>query len=229
MRLSGNYLSSPTEKASPVFITFEGPEGSGKTTQIRLLAEWLGQQGWGVVTTREPGGTRIGNGIRSLLLDIDHTEMIPRTETLLFNAARAQIVHEVIRPALQVGQVVLCDRFADSTLAYQGYGYGQDRAELARIIQYATGGLLPDLTLYLDVKPEVGLARKQAGQGQEWNRLDARTVAFHQAVQAGYWELIAAEPARWCVIDSEQPAANVHAAIALAVSDRLLAKTKEPA
>ena len=223
------FIFCTKRKRQPVFITFEGPEGSGKTTQIRLLADWLRQQGWGVVTTREPGGTRIGNGIRSLLLDVDHTEMTPRTETLLFNAARAQIVHEVIRPALQAGQVVLCDRFADSTLAYQGYGYGQDRAELTRIIHYATGGLVPDLTLYLDVKPEVGLARKQSGQGQEWNRLDARTVAFHQSVQAGYWELIAADTARWRVIDSDLPAPNVHAAIVTVVSECLSVKTKEPA
>ncbi|MBI3957387.1 MAG: dTMP kinase [Chloroflexi bacterium] len=210
-----------------MFITFEGPEGSGKTTQIRLLAEWLGKQGWGVVTTREPGGTRIGNGIRSLLLDVDHTEMTPRTETLLFNAARAQIVHEVIRPALQAGQIVLCDRFADSTLAYQGYGYGQDRAELGRLIRYATGGLTPDLTLYLDVHPEVGLVRKQSGAGQEWNRLDARTVAFHRAVQTGYAELIAAEPERWRVVESDLPEQAVHQAIVAVVAARLPVEAKE--
>lgn len=210
-----------------MFITFEGPEGSGKTTQIRLLAEWLRNQGWGVVTTREPGGTRIGNGIRSLLLDVDHTEMTPRTETLLFNAARAQIVYEVIRPALQAGQIVLCDRFADSTLAYQGYGYGQDRAELGRLICYATGGLTPDLTLYLDVHPEVGLARKQSGAGQEWNRLDAQTVAFHRAVQTGYGELIAAEPERWRVIESDLPEQTVHQRILTAVTARLSAEAKE--
>lgn len=204
-----------------MFITFEGPEGSGKTTQIRLLAEWLQSQGRAVVTTREPGGTRIGNGVRGLLLDISHTEMTPRTETLLFNAARAQIVHEVIRPALQAGQVVLCDRFFDSTLAYQGYGYGQDRAELERIIRYATGGLCPDLTIYLDVQPEVGLARKQAGSTQEWNRLDARAVAFHQAVQQGYEELIRAEPARWSVIEGDLPAEVVQRAIVALVASRL--------
>ncbi len=196
-----------------MFITFEGPEGSGKTTQIRLLAEWLKGQGYPVLTTREPGGTRIGNGIRSLLLDVDHTEMTARTETLLFNAARAQIIHEVIRPALESGQIVLCDRFADSTLAYQGYGYGQDRAELGRLIRYATGGLTPDITLYLDVKPEVGLARKQAGSRQEWNRLDARAMAFHLAVEAGYREMIAAEPGRWRVIASDHAEQVVHLAI----------------
>ncbi|MFZ1755919.1 MAG: dTMP kinase [Caldilineaceae bacterium] len=210
-----------------MFITFEGPEGSGKTTQIRLLAAWLENRGFGVVTTREPGGTRIGNGIRALLLDIDHTEMTPRTETLLFNAARAQIVHEVIRPSLEAGQIVLCDRFADSTLAYQGYGYGQNREELARLIGYATGGLVPDLTIYLDVQPEVGLARKQAGSSQEWNRLDARTVAFHRAVQAGYTALIQAEPDRWAVIRSESPAEDVHRAVVELVASRLPAQVEE--
>jgi dTMP kinase len=210
-----------------VFITFEGPEGSGKTTQIRLLADWLRSQGHGVITTREPGGTRIGNGIRSLLLDIDHTEMTPRTETLLFNAARAQIVHEVIRPALQAGQIVLCDRFADSTLAYQGCGYGQDRAELSRLIRYATDGLTPDMTLYLDVEPEVGLARKQSGNGQEWNRLDARTMAFHRSVQAGYWALVEAEPTRWRVIESDLPESAVHSAVLAAVTARLAVDSKE--
>ncbi len=204
-----------------MFITFEGPEGSGKTTQIHLLADWLQSQDRAVVTTREPGGTRIGNGVRALLLDINHTEMTPRTETLLFNAARAQIVHEVIRPALEAGQVVLCDRFFDSTLAYQGYGYGQDRAELGRIIRYATGGLTPDLTIYLDVQPEVGLARKQSGSTQEWNRLDARAVAFHQAVQKGYEELIRAEPARWSVIAGDLPANTVHTAVVSLVASRL--------
>ena len=210
-----------------MFITFEGPEGSGKTTQIQMLAEWLQGQGYGVITTREPGGTRIGNGIRSLLLDIDHTEMTPRTETLLFNAARAQIVHEVIRPALQSGQIILCDRFADSTLAYQGYGYGQDQSELGQLIRYATGGLTPDLTLYLDVKPEVGLARKQSAPVREWNRLDARAVAFHRAVEAGYRALIAAEPQRWQVIKSDGPAQTVHRAIVAAVKDRLSLRMKE--
>lgn len=204
-----------------MFITFEGPEGSGKTTQISLLTEWLQQQGYGVVTTREPGGTRIGNGIRSLLLNIEHTEMIPRTETLLFNAARAQIVHEVIRPALESGQIVLCDRFADSTLAYQGYGYGQDREELALLIRYATGGLTPDLTFYLDVAPEVGLARKRSGSSEEWNRLDARTLAFHRAVAAGYAGLMAAEPSRWCRIESDKEAQAVHRAILAQMTARL--------
>ena len=133
-----------------MFVTFEGSDGSGKTTQIHLLTQHLRTSGHTVLTTREPGGTRIGDGIRQLLLDLAHTEMNARAETLLFNAARAQIVAEVIRPALAAANIVLCDRFADSTLAYQGYGHRQDIAELARLIEYATGGLRPDLTIYLD-------------------------------------------------------------------------------
>ena len=116
-----------------------------------------------VLTTREPGGTNIGDGIRQLLLDLAHTEMNARAETLLFNAARAQIVTEVIRPALAAGNIVLCDRFADSTLAYQGYGHQQNIAELERLIEYATGGLRPDLTIYLDLPPEEGIRRNQGG------------------------------------------------------------------
>lgn len=201
------------------FVTFEGPDGSGKTTQMQQLAQILRGQGYRVLTTREPGGTRLGDGVRALLLDRDHTEMHPRTETLLFNAARAQLVHQVIRPALEAGTIVLCDRYADSTLAYQGYGYGQDLEILHNLIEYATGGLKPDLTLYIDVSPETGLRRKQAGA--EWNRLDAQAVAFHQAVHRGYQALIAAEPERWIVVDGEQAPEIVAEAVYAAVAARL--------
>src|SRR5690606_9930484 len=138
---------------------------------------------------REPGGTPIGNAIRALLLDPAHTEMSARAETLLFNAARAQIVDQVIRPALTRGQVVLCDRYADSTLAYQGYGHGQSLEALHRLAEYATGGLIPDLTIYLDIDPEEGLRRKLAGAGEEWNRMEQKTLAFHQTVRRGYLAL----------------------------------------
>ncbi|MGC8779620.1 MAG: dTMP kinase, partial [Anaerolineae bacterium] len=138
------------------FITFEGGEGSGKTTQVRLLADWLVGQGYDVLTTREPGGTRIGDRIRALLLDPAYTEMRPETEILLFSAARAQIVGQVIRPHLARGGVVLCDRFADSTLAYQGYGRQLDLDVLRKITTFATGNLIPDLTICLDLPVEVG-------------------------------------------------------------------------
>lgn len=193
-----------------LFITFEGPEGSGKTTQLRLLEAWLRGRGYDVLATREPGGTAISEAIRTILLDPAHTEMRPETEILLFSAARAQIVAQVIRPHLARGGIVLCDRYADSTLAYQGYGRGLDLDILRAITAFATGGLLPHLTIYLDIPIEIGLQRKAI---QEWNRLEAQTRAFHQRVRQGYLEMAAAEPERWLVLDASQPIAVVQAAI----------------
>ncbi len=191
-----------------LFITFEGPEGSGKTTQIQRLADRLRQAGQPVLTTREPGGTAIGDQIRAVLHDLRNRAMDPRTEVLLYAASRAQLVAEVIRPALARGTIVLCDRYTDSTLAYQGYGRGLDLETLRRMMDFATGGLKPHLTLYLDLPVEKGLARKrealQRGEG-EWNRLDQEEVAFHQRVRAGYLALAAAEPGRWRVLDADRP------------------------
>ena len=184
-----------------MFITFEGPEGSGKTSHIKPLAEWLTGQGRVVHTAREPGGTSIGEQIRDVIHDLKNTEMDPRTEALLYQAARAQIVSEVLRPRLAAGEVVLCDRYFDSTLAYQGYGHQViPLDELRQIIRFATGGLTPDLTILLDLEVEVGLARK--GRQDEWNRLDAYKVDFHQRVRAGYHELLKLEPGRWEVVDA---------------------------
>jgi len=189
-----------------MFITFEGPEGSGKSTQARMLAERLHAVGCVVLLTREPGGTAIGDQIRTLLLDHGHGEMHATTEALLFAADRAQHVHERIRPHLEQGGVVLCDRFADSTWAYQGYGLGQDLEMLRRLTAIATGGLSPDLTLLLDLPVDVGLQRKrQAQHAAEWNRLDARELAFHRRVRNGYHALAAADPQRWLVFDAQQP------------------------
>lgn len=196
-----------------LFITFEGPEGSGKSTQIRRLAAALEAQRLPVLVTREPGGTTIGNAIRAVLLDPARTEMSPRAETLLFNAARAQIVDQVIRPALAAGQMVLCDRYADSTLAYQGYGHGQSLEPLRALGAYATGGLTPDLTIYLDIDVREGLQRKQAGRAEEWNRMEEKALVFHQAVRAGYLQLAAAEPVRWLVVDAAQSIDAVHRVI----------------
>ncbi len=214
-------------KVYPVslFITFEGPEGSGKTTQITLLADHLSKQGEAVLMTREPGGTAIGDAIRTVLLTPQHTEMSPRAETLLFNAARAQIVDEVIQPALAAGQIVLCDRYADSTLAYQGYGHGQALAPLRTLGDYATGGLTPDLTLYFDIDPEAGLQRKRHGDVEEWNRMEERALAFHQAVRAGYLALAAADPARWIVIDATQSPEAIQAEIRALLARRLAAES----
>lgn len=185
-----------------MFITFEGPEGSGKTTQIRLFAEFLRARGYDVLTTREPGGTEISDQIRAVLVNLRNTAMHPRTEILLFQAARAQLVEQVIRPALSRGVLVLSDRYADSTLAYQGYGHGYPLEELRRLIAFATGGLIPDLTFLLDVDPAQGLERKQ--REGEWNRLDAYDLGFHQRVRAGYLEMARAEPHRWVVVDATQ-------------------------
>ncbi len=204
-----------------LFITFEGPEGSGKSTQIRLLYERLQHRGYPVILTREPGGTRIGELIRRILVDLRHTEMAPSTEIFLFSAARAQLVSELVRPYLNTGGIVLCDRYADSTYAYQGYGLGRDIDELMAITNVATGGLQPDLTFYLDLDVQEGLDRKRnarslrsplnetgpdngaAGtQVPDWNRLDARDVAYHERVAAGFRELMQREPERWRRLDA---------------------------
>ena len=187
-----------------MFITFEGIEGSGKTTQIHLLVDWLRKRSSQVLVTREPGGTDIGEQIRTILLNPLNTAMTPEAEILLFSAARAQIVREVIRPHLDQGWIVICDRFADSTLAYQGYGHGLPLEDLRRITAFATGGLWPDLTIYLDLDVETGLQRK-AATPEEWNRMEAKEVAFHQRVREGYRALAAAEPHRWLVLDASQP------------------------
>src|SRR5512133_663631 len=187
-----------------MFITLEGPEGSGKTSQIAPLAAFLKEQGFSVITTREPGGTEIGDQVRNVLLTrLDNTNMHPRTEILLFLAARAQLVEQCIRPALARGAVVICDRYADSTLAYQGYGHGTDLGTLRQLLNFATGNLWPDLTLLLDIDPAKGLQRKRGGG--EWNRLDAYELAFHQRVWQGYHELARQDPQRWVTIDASQP------------------------
>jgi dTMP kinase len=185
-----------------MFITLEGPEGSGKTSHIPYLVEYLREKGYTVFPTREPGGTSIGEQIREVIHDLKNAEMHPRTETLLYQAARAQIVEEVIRPRLKAGEIVLSDRYADSTIAYQGYGHQQDIQQVRALINYATGGLVPDLTILLDLDVEVGLKRKQ--KADEWNRLDAYTVEFHRRVRAGYLEMVKQEPERWVVIDAGQ-------------------------
>ncbi len=186
-----------------MFITLEGPEGSGKTTQAQRLAGWLIQRGYDVLAVREPGGTAIGDAVRHTLLDFASAGMDARAEVLLFCAARAQLVSDKIVPHLARGGIVVCDRFADSSLAYQGYGRGLDLDVLRRLLAFATHSLLPNLTLLLDVDVDTGLRRK-AGE-QEWNRLDAETLDFHRRVREGYLTLADAEPGRWRVIDAGLP------------------------
>ncbi len=203
-----------------MFITLEGPDGSGKTSHVKPLAGWLEEQGCRVHTTREPGGTAISEQIRSILHDLKNTEMHPHTETLLYQAARAQIVEQVLRPKLVEGWIVLCDRYADSTLAYQGYGHQQPLEEVRVLVRYATGGLLPDLTLLLDVDAETGLRRRQKSGG-EWNRLDAYDLEFHQRVREGYLEMVKQEPNRWVVVDATQPWQRVQEAMRKEILKRI--------
>jgi dTMP kinase len=210
-----------------LFITFEGVEGSGKSTQARLLYQWLQVQGYPVILTREPGGTRISELIRRILVDLQHTEMASTTEILLFLAARAQLISELIRPYLETGGIVVCDRYIDSTYAYQGYGLGRDLDELQVITRIATGNLIPDLTIYLDLDVEEGLERKlqskrayenmrdslqgtmggvspQPSTPPEWNRLDARDLEYHHRVAEGFRELMKRDPERWLKLDAYQ-------------------------
>lgn len=203
-----------------MFITLEGPEGSGKSSQLPELAAFLRGAGYEVVVTREPGGTAVGDQIRDVLMKMENVSIVPRTEILLFLAARAQHVEELIRPALAEGKVVLCDRYGDSTLAYQGYGHATDLETLRLLLDFATGGLRPDLTLLLDVPVSEGMARKRENDS-EWNRLDAYTEAFHERVRQGYLSLAAAEPDRWQIIDASQTKQTVQDEMRAEVLSRL--------
>lgn len=186
-----------------MFITLEGPDGSGKTRQVEPLADFLRQRGYSVFVAREPGGTSIGDQVREVLMNMQNTSMHPRTETLLFCAARAQLVEEVILPRLNNHEMVILDRYADSTMAYQGYGHQHDLELIRRLLDFATGGLKPDLTFLLDVDPQVGLRRRQTGGG-EWNRLDAYQLEYHERVRQGYLRMASQEPKRWRVVDASQ-------------------------
>lgn len=208
-----------------MFITLEGPEGSGKTSHIPHLVEYLREKGYTIFPTREPGGTSIGEQIREVLHSLKNTEMNPRTETLLYQAARAQFVEEVVRPRLALGEIVLSDRYADSTIAYQGYGHQQDLEQVRALVKYATGGLVPDLSVLLDVDVEVGLARgvKRQAKGGEWNRLDAYTLEFHQRVRKGYLEMVKQEPERWVMVDAGKGWEEVQSVLRTAILDRIKA------
>lgn len=190
------------------FITLEGPEGGGKTTQLAGLRAYLQGKGIPVLATREPGGTPIGEQVRAILHDVRNVGLLPRTEVLLYAASRAQLVREVIRPALAQGTVVLCDRYVEATLAYQGYGRGLDLTSLYQITEFATEGLRADLVILLDLPVELGLARKKRAHERdraEWTRMDQQELAFYERVRNGYLAMAAAEPGRWCVLDARQP------------------------
>jgi dTMP kinase len=201
------------------FITIEGPDGSGKSTQAQLLADHLKDKGHDVLFTREPGGTEIGDQIRRVIMSLDNKQMSPQAEFLLFSASRAQLVREVIQPKLAAGGVVVCDRFYDSSLAYQGYGHQLDLDQLRSVTRFVTGGLVPDLTLLLDLPSEAGLSRrKEAGL---WNRLDDYDLAFHERVRAGYLRLAQVDTKRWVVIDATRTPDEIQESVREAVQVRL--------
>ena len=194
------------------FITFEGPEGGGKSTHVRELAEQLRAEGKTVLVTREPGGPRLAELIRGLVREEVEDPPVTRCEVLLFIAARAQVVSEVIRPALARGEWVICDRFADSTFAYQGYGRGIDVGLLKNFNDFATEGLVPDLTILLDVPPETSkarLAERQAATATSADRIEQAGDMFHRRLRDGFLELAKAEPGRFVVIDSSGPREEV--------------------
>ena len=198
------------------FITFEGGEGCGKSTQLRLLADRLRAAGKEVLLTREPGGTALAEKIRSLVREESDDPPNSRAETLLFIASRAQVVENVIRPALASGTWVLCDRFADSTFAYQGYGRGLDLEELKRINSFATGGLEPDMTILLNVSPEVSAKRmraREAATNTDADRMEKAGDGFHTRLRQGFLELAAAEPERFAVIQADGSVEEVEEAV----------------
>jgi len=190
-----------------MFITLEGPEGSGKTTQMKRIAKWLEASGKRFVMTRQPGGTSIGGQIRKILLHPDNHDLSSSTELLLYMADRAQHLEEMIVPALDSGKVVVCDRYFDATMVYQGYARGLDKKTIRDLHRLTCRNLMPDLTLLLDVSPQVGLARawkrigSDAMQAQE-SRFEKETLAFHQRVREGYLELARKEPDRFVRIDA---------------------------
>ena len=201
-----------------MFITFEGIEGSGKTTQIKRLIPVLQEKGYDCVFTREPGATRIGHKIRAILLDATHTAMLPLTELLLYEADRAQHVHEVIKPALGANKVVVSDRFFDATTVYQGYARGFDLKLIGKMHRLVIGDLRPDLTMLLDLPVDLGLERawqriNTQSEGLPEDRFEKEALAFHERVRQGYLTLAGAEPERFRVIDASRDQESVHADI----------------
>ncbi|MGW8959240.1 dTMP kinase [Paenibacillus sp. NPDC055715] len=185
-----------------IFITLEGGDGSGKTTMIQRLAKFMEEEGYPVITTREPGGIEISEKIRSIILDPAHTSMDARTEALLYAAARRQHLVEKVKPAIEKGAIVLCDRFVDSSLVYQGFARGIGIEEVASINRFAVDDWEPDATFYLDIEPELGLARINASRGEEMDRLDMESISFHHKVREAYLELAHKFPERITIVDA---------------------------
>jgi len=187
-----------------MFITFEGPEGSGKTTVLKLIAQRLTEEGFPILTTREPGGTRISEDIRNIILDTKNTELDPRAEALLYAASRRQHLVEKIWPAIREGKIVLCDRYLDSSLAYQGVARGIGFDEILSINMFATENTFPDLTIYFDIQPEAGLQRIWSNQCREVNRLDLEKVQFHHEVRNGFLDVAKRYPKRIIIVDASK-------------------------
>ena len=211
------------------FITFEGIEGSGKTTQIKLLAQQLRQRGYQVLQTREPGGCQIADQIRGILLHPDNAAMVSRAELLLYAAARAQHVEEIVQPALAAGKIVLCDRFTDATLAYQGDGRGLDRGLISQLNKLAAGDCRPDLTLLFDLPVTIGLGRalqrESDQQDSSEGRFERETLEFHQRIRDGYLALASAEPERFRILAANQAPELISRQITDIVASFLQVKT----
>ena len=206
------------------FIVLEGPDGAGKSVQAARLAEHLRQLDYPVTFTREPGGTPLGEQVRAIVLDPSDLRRGPLADALLFNAARSQHVSDIIVPALERGDVVICDRYATSTMAYQGYGSGLDRTQLEIVQTFATGGLRPNLVILVDVPVETGLARRSAGDAAELTRFEdagRHDLAFHQRVRDGYLAMAAQDPSRWVVVDGSGTPDEVADAVAAAAEAAL--------
>ncbi|CAM3228554.1 dTMP kinase [Sporolactobacillus spathodeae] len=214
-----------------LFITFEGPDGSGKSTQIRRIAEFLKNHNLPFLLTREPGGTTVGDQIRAMVLNPENRMIVDQTEILLYAASRSQHVQEKIRPALEKGWIVLCDRFTDASIAYQGYGLGQDVAMVQMINRFATDGLEPDQTFLIDVSPETGRKRMESREGAaevgitqnaaELDRIEARALAYHQRVREGFLALYHENKQRITLIDGEKDREEVYSTIIKALRGSL--------
>jgi len=208
-----------------MFITFEGIEGCGKTTQAKLLTDELRRQKYGVTLTREPGGCAIADKIRAILLDAEHAAMTPLTELLLYAAARSQHLNDTVRPALERGEIVLCDRFTDATVVYQGYARGLDLSLIEELNLVATNGLAPLLTILMDCPVAIGLDRARsrinAAQGAREERFERESLRFHEAVRNGYLALAQREPDRFVVVDANRQVAEIATQVAAAVTARL--------
>lgn len=204
-----------------LFITLEGPEGSGKTSAIKIVKEVLEKEGYQIVMTREPGGTPISEQIRNVILDKNNTAMDYRTEALLYAASRRQHLVEKVWPSVKEGKLVICDRYLDSSLAYQGFARGLGIEDILNVNMYATEGTFPDLTLLFDLEPEVGLQRINANSNREVNRLDLEKMSFHEKVRNGYLELAKRFPNRYVVIDASQPLEKVANDALKAIKERL--------